>query len=80
LFDFCYFTNMLVLVYIWTPSWAVGGYWRGGLFVGVFSFSLGPLLSAIILWKNSMVPHSNDKMTSIFIHVSPAMAVWCIRW
>lgn len=80
LFDFCYFTNFLILLYIWLPSSLVGDYLRGALFVACFSFAMGPLLSAIILWRNSLVPHSNDKMTSLFIHVSPAMALWGIRW
>lgn len=75
MFDFCYFTNILVLFYIWVP---IPG--RGILFSTLFSFSNGPLLTAIVLWKNSLVPHSIDKMTSLFIHVSPVLTVWGIRW
>ncbi|XP_064398359.1 uncharacterized protein LOC135344976 isoform X2 [Halichondria panicea] len=80
LFDFCYFTNVLILIYLWLPSSLLGDYWRGALFVGIFSFSFGPLLSGILLWRNSLVPHSTDKMTSLFIHISPVMALWGIRW
>ena len=80
LFDFCYFTNFLLLNYLWLPENILGPTLRGALYSACFSFSMGPLLSAIILWRNSLVPHSNDKMTSLFIHVSPPLAVWGIRW
>ena len=80
LFDFCYFTNFLTLLYIWIPSSIIGESYRGELFTMCFSFSMGPLLSAIVLWRNSLVPHSADKMTSLFIHISPALTLWGIRW
>lgn len=34
-----------------------------------FLFSSGPLASAIITWRNSLVFHSLDKVTSLFIHI-----------
>ena len=77
LFDFCYFTNFFILVYLWLP---LGDSIRGLLFPIVFGFSNGPVLSAIVLWTNSVVPHSLDKMTSLFIHLSPSLALWGIRW
>jgi hypothetical protein len=27
-----------------------------------------------------LVPHSADKMTSLFVHLSPSMTTWAIRW
>ena len=80
LFDFCYFTNFLTLVYIWIPSFTVDESYRGELFTTCFSFAMGPLVSAIVLWRNSLVPHSTDKMTSLFIHISPSLTLWGIRW
>ena len=76
--DFCYFTNFLILLYLWLPSYF--NTLRGMLFPTVFGFTNGPLLAAIVLWRNSVVPHSVDKMTSMFIHTSPAIALWGIRW
>jgi len=32
------------------------------------------------MWKNSVVFHDLDKMTSVFIHIFPALVVYCIRW
>ena len=80
LFDFCYFTNILTLVYIWIPSFIIDDSYRGELFTTCFSFAMGPLVSAIVLWRNSLVPHSIDKMTSLFIHISPSLTLWGIRW
>ena len=77
LFDFCYFTNFFILIYLWLP---LGDSIRGLLFPIIFGFSNGPVLSAIVLWTNSVVPHSIDKMTSLFIHLSPSLALWGIRW
>ena len=72
LMDFCYFTNFLILLYLWLPSYF--NTLRGML----FGFTNGPLLAAIVLWRNSVVPHSTNKMTSMFIHTSPAIALWGI--
>ena len=35
---------------------------------------------AVIIWKNSLVFHSFDKITSLFIHLIPPMLTWCVRW
>ena len=74
LFDFCYFVNFLILVYFWSP-------WKPTwFFPSIFVLSHGPLLFAIALWRNSIVPHSLDKMTSLFIHISPPLTTWGVRW
>lgn len=74
LLDFCYFVNILVLFYVhFFPNSHL-------LFAICFSFSNGPLAWAIIAWRNSMVFHSLDKMTSIFIHLSPPMVTYTLRW
>src|SRR4051794_7827254 len=33
----------------------------------------GPLAWAIVTWRNSMVFHSLDKITSMFIHITPTL-------
>ncbi len=63
--DFCYFANTAVFVYLWAfPD-------NGTLFTVVFALSHGPLCFAVIAFRNSMVFHSIDKITSMFIHISP---------
>ena len=77
LFDFCYFTNILLLIYLWLIP---PGPLAGNMFVVVFCFANGPVLWAIAFWRNSLVFHSVDKMTSLFIHVSPALTVTTLKW
>src|SRR4051794_12258404 len=74
LFDFCYYANLLVLVYlhIFPKSQA--------LFLICFAFSVGPLAWAILTWRNSLVFHSLDKTTSLFIHLTPGILMYSMRW
>ncbi|QSL64510.1 hypothetical protein MERGE_001811 [Pneumocystis wakefieldiae] len=63
--DLCYWVNMMLLVYLWVfPS-------SKFLFVSTYFLSFGSLSWAIIAWKNSLVFHSMDKVTSLFIHIFP---------
>mmetsp|Transcript_17853 Transcript_17853/g.26582 ORF Transcript_17853/g.26582 Transcript_17853/m.26582 type:complete len:337 (-) Transcript_17853:109-1119(-) len=74
LFDFCYFANLLLLIWVWFfPT-------DHRLFLICFAFSNGPLALAVPLWKNALVMHSLDKLTSLFIHVAPMMTMYSFRW
>ncbi|RXK40990.1 integral membrane protein [Tremella mesenterica] len=69
----CYFVNALDLLWIWIfPSSTV-------LFIACYLLTLGPLASAIITWRNSLVFHSLDKVTSLFIHMYPPVVLTIIR-
>ncbi|KAK8869577.1 hypothetical protein IAR55_000144 [Kwoniella newhampshirensis] len=71
--DLCYFVNALDLLWIWVfPSSTV-------LFICCYLLTLGPLASAIITWRNSLVFHSMDKVTSMFIHIYPPIVLTIIR-
>lgn len=39
----------------------------------------GPIASAIITWRNSMVFHSLDKVISLFIHMYPPVVLTVIK-
>jgi hypothetical protein len=71
--DFCYLANLLTLLYLWVWPQSV---W---LYSAVYSYSMGPLLIAIPLFHNAFVPHSLDRMTSIFIHIWPSVTLWTLR-
>ncbi|WVF71914.1 hypothetical protein IAT40_006724 [Kwoniella sp. CBS 6097] len=71
--DLCYFVNILDLLWLWVfPSSTV-------LFICCYLLTLGPIASAIITWRNSLVFHSLDKMISIFIHIYPPIVLTVIR-
>lgn len=72
--DLCYFANLLLMVNIFlAPASKV-------VFVSVFGLINGPVCWAIYAWRNALVFHSVDKMTSIVIHFSGALTLYCIRW
>ncbi|KAM5534871.1 hypothetical protein V8D89_011426 [Ganoderma adspersum] len=73
LFDLCYYINVLNLIFIWAmPDSAA-------LFVACYCLSLGSLASAVITWRNSLVFHDWDKVTSLFIHIYPPLVFSVIR-
>jgi len=44
-------------------------------FVSSF-YSHGPLLMAVVAWKNTLVFHDLDKVTSLFIHIYPPIGTY----
>ncbi|KAL2197340.1 hypothetical protein P885DRAFT_59961 [Corynascus similis CBS 632.67] len=70
--DLCYFVNLLLLLSIWIfPS-------SRRLFTAVYCLAFGNNAVAIIMWRNSLVFHSLDKVTSLFIHIMPCATLHCI--
>ncbi|GAN06330.1 integral to membrane protein [Mucor ambiguus] len=74
IFDICYFVNAMTMLFLWAyPTSKL-------LFVASFCMTNGPVAWAIITWRNSLVFHSLDKVTSVFIHIFPPLVMYCIRW
>lgn len=73
LFDLCYFVTILNFVFIWIfPS-------SPSLFIACYCLSNGSLASAVITWRNSLVFHDQDKVTSLFIHIYAPFSFTVIR-
>lgn len=74
MYDFCYYAQLMMMIHIYK--------YPNNILLGkaMFSISNGPLLLAIVMWRNSLVFHSMDKMTSMFIHILPALVTFCRRW
>lgn len=73
LLDFCYYANILWYSFIWVP-------YNEKFFAVVFALSNGPLIWAMVVYRNSLVFHSTDKVTSAYIHILPALLSFGIRW
>lgn len=71
--DLCYFVNFMCLIYIWALSKSVN------LYQSCFAFTFGSLSFAVITWRNSIVIHSVDKITSCFIHIMPPCTFYVIH-
>ena len=70
--DLCYFVNMLLMLSLWAfPS-------SKRLFTSAFCLAFGNNAVAIIMWRNSLVFHSFDKVTSLFIHIMPCATLHCL--
>ena len=74
LYDFCYFANAVVMLYVWfQPN-------DPKLFQTVFMLSNGPLAWATIAFNHSLIFHSYPHITSLFIHISPMLLTYGLRW
>ena len=74
LFDLCYYTTILNFIYIWfLPS-------SPALFIACYCLSHGSLASAVITWRNSLVFHDQDKVTSLFVHIYAPFTFTVIRY
>ncbi|GFO11764.1 expressed conserved protein [Plakobranchus ocellatus] len=72
--DFCYFANIYCFTYLWVaPS-------HENMFAVGFSIASGPLIWALLIFRNSLVLHSLDKVTSLYIHLMPCLLTFVIRW
>ncbi|KAK4228232.1 hypothetical protein QBC38DRAFT_161769 [Podospora fimiseda] len=70
--DLCYFVNFLLLLSLWVfPQ-------SKRLFTAAYCLGFGNNAVAIIMWRNSLVFHSLDKVTSLFIHIMPCATLHCI--
>ncbi|KAF3760243.1 hypothetical protein M406DRAFT_269654 [Cryphonectria parasitica EP155] len=70
--DLCYFVNFVLMASLW----AFPGSKR--LFISAFCLAFGNNAVAIIMWRNSLVFHSFDKVTSLFIHIMPCATLHCL--
>jgi len=72
--DFCYFVNLSVVIQ--TSIFPQSLLWYKANYV----MCMGCLMLAIVVWQNSLVFHSLDKLTSFFLHAFPSLAMHLFRW
>jgi hypothetical protein len=64
----------MTMLFLWlTPNSTV-------LFLATYCLTHGPVAWAIVTWRNSLVFHSLDKVTSVFIHIFPPLVMYCVKW
>ena len=72
--DLCYWVNILTIVYLKIyPK-------DDRLFKVAFLYANGTLPVAIYLFRNSLVFHNFDMVSSVAIHLFPMIALWNLRW
>jgi len=72
--ELCYFGNFLGMLHVYV--------WPQNLIMRKLTFAVcsGPLMWSIMAMRNSLVFHDVDKMTTLMMHASPALAGWSLRW
>ena len=83
LLDWCYVVSWLInglALFAVLVNGAEYGSLNRELVRAGFAMASGPLAWSVFVFRNSLVFHDIDNMTSVFIHLSPAMLFWCIRW
>mmetsp|Transcript_32195 Transcript_32195/g.23288 ORF Transcript_32195/g.23288 Transcript_32195/m.23288 type:complete len:164 (+) Transcript_32195:894-1385(+) len=74
LVDFCYFGNVIIFAFLLVyPKSRV-------MFKISYLFANGPLAYAIVAFRNSLVFHKIDYLTSLGIHVIPLAIMVNFRW
>ncbi|KAJ3070557.1 hypothetical protein HDU98_006466 [Podochytrium sp. JEL0797] len=72
--DFCYFTNSILFYFLtWDPT-------NKYIFNALFVWCNGPVMWAIVMWRNGLVFHSFSHITSIHIHIVPSVVTYVLRW
>jgi len=77
--DFCYFGNLLMMAFLW-PNILKISTSEPWLFLVVWGVINGPVAWAVVGFGNSLVFHSIDKTTSLFLHLTPTMVSYVVRW
>lgn len=76
--EFCYYAGLLLNLFI-LQEWFMDGYFNE-YFISVYAFATGPLMFAIYLNRDKLFLHSQSHLTSTYIHMTPALMVWGLRW
>lgn len=50
------------------------------IFLAIFVAANGPVLWAVLPFRNTLAYHDLDKITSCFIHWAPPLITWSVRW
>lgn len=73
-FDFCYFGNTWIYLFIFLfPESKL-------MYVNSFMFATGHMAYAIVGFRNSLVMHDLDRMSSLLIHAVPLKIMWNLHW
>lgn len=86
--------SLWVLDYCWVSNILLGLYMLANLLIGpqmgqrvqrwaflwFFSTALGPLSWAVLALGNGLIFHSIERTATLFIHLTPALVAWTMRW
>lgn len=72
--DFCYTANMFLIIFLmFAPK-------NEQLFCAVFIWANGPLAVALGAFRNQMVFHKMDNLSSLALHMLPQLITYNLKW
>ena len=74
--DFCYFVNLLCVFCVLSGRDNA----KEPLFHVAFCLCNGPLVFAVVVWRNSFIFHSIDHVCSTMLHALPPLWTFTVRW
>jgi len=81
LLDFCWVANICSGFYFTLLLFnIVPESMRRGAFITFYACGLGPLSWACLLLGNGFVFHSIEKISSLFIHITPSLVLWTVTF
>lgn len=78
MFEFCYFISIMTSIYLLGDIYYDDVF--KNYFLALYGTLSGPLLAAIYFNKDKMFQHSSSHLTSLYLHLTPALLVWSIKW
>jgi hypothetical protein len=76
--EFCYYASLLLNLFILQER-CFGGIFNK-YFISIYGITTGPLLWATIFNNDKLFVHSQSHLTSTYIHLTPALMAWGLRW
>lgn len=76
--EFCYYSGLLLNLFIIQERLLNGQFDK--YFITIYTFATGPVQFAIYPNNDRLFLHSLSHLTTTYIHVSPALMVWGLRW
>jgi Protein of unknown function (DUF2838) len=70
--DLCYVVNILCMCTIWVFPQSTR------LFIGTYCLAFGNNAISITMWRSLLVFQSLDRITTVFVHVMPCVALHCL--
>ncbi|GAB5035284.1 Hypothetical protein NocV09_02500410 [Nannochloropsis oceanica] len=74
LLDFCYYVQIMCILQLYAFPF------NCPLLKSNFLLTNGPLAFAVPVWRNSLVFHDLEKITSLYIHIYPGLLLYALRW
>jgi len=81
--DFCWVSNILMGSYMLVNLFAghlLPAFVQRWGFLWFYATAMGPLCWAVLVLQNGLVFHSIERSANLFIHFTPSVVAWTLRW